>query len=183
MSVYAIDPDNAEETIRLLPKVKMGSVASVHKAIYPGNRWRDFHDFNKVAVFRPEWCFVAPDGKTIIPQQYDLARASSALEAFPGKPFYLSDEYDKRMVKVNVAPDGTLSGLEYFAEAGEFGSAVDRSGNLYVADGEILVFDPDGKQIDYIEVPERPLTLRFGGKDGNTLFINSYKSLYRVKIK
>jgi sugar lactone lactonase YvrE len=120
---------------------------------------------------------------TIIPQQYDLARASSLVEAFPGKPLYLSDEYDKRMVRTDVAANGTLSGLKYFVEAGEFGSAVDRSGNLYVADGQVLVFDPRGRQTGVIEVPERPLTLRFGGGDGNTLFINTHKSLYSVNIQ
>ena len=50
------------------------------------------------------------------------------------------DEYDRRMVKMDVANDGTLSILSYFVEQGEFGSAVDKEGNLYVADGEIYVF-------------------------------------------
>ena len=50
------------------------------------------------------------------------------------------------MVKMDVANDGTLSNLSYFVEQGEFGSAVDKEGNLYVADGEIYVFDKDGKK-------------------------------------
>lgn len=181
--VYSIDPENPEETIELLPKVKMASVNSIYKALYPSNRWRDFHDFNTVVMYKPEWCFMAPDGKTIIPQQYDLARSSSLLEAFPGKPFYSSDEYDKRMVRMDVDKQGYLSNLTYFVETGEFGSAIDSEGNLYVADGQVYIFNPAGKAIGEIEVPERPLTLRFGEKDKQTLFINSYKSLFRVKIK
>jgi len=179
--VYSIDPENPEESIKELPRVKMGSVNPVHKALYPGNRWRDFHDFNTVVMYKPEYCFIAPDGKTIIPQQYDLARASSVVEAFPGKPFYTSDEYDKRMVRLDVDAQGNLSNLKYFVETGEFGSAVDAEGNLYVADGQVYIFNKEGKKIGEIEVPERPLTLRFGGKDKRTLFINSYKSLYRMK--
>jgi hypothetical protein len=132
--VYSVNPDNPEETIKALPKVPMGSVSNITKALYPSNRWRDFHDFNTVVMYKPESCFVASDGKTIIPDQYDLARGSSALEAYPDKPFYASDEYDKRMVRMDVAPDGTLSNLKYFVEWGEFGSAVDKDGNLYVAD-------------------------------------------------
>lgn len=181
--VYAIHPDNPEETFRVLNKVPMGSVAPVYKALYPSNRWRDFHDFNTVVTFKPAACFLAPDGKTIIPDQYDLARASSVLEAFPGKPFYASDEYDKRMVRMEVDTDGTLSRMQYFVEMGEFGSAVDKEGRLYVADGQVYIFDTDGKRVGDIEIPERPLTLRWGEKDGQSLFINSHKSLFRVKIK
>ena len=92
-------------------------------------------------------CFLAPDGKTIIPHYFDLSRSSSLLEAYPGKPFYTSDEYDRRMVKMDVANDGTLSNLSYFVEQGEFGSAVDKEGNLYVADGEIYVFNTYTKEL------------------------------------
>lgn len=59
----------------------MGQVKNVYKALYPSNRWRDFHDFNAVSVYVPEMCFLAPDGKTIIPHYFDLSRSSSLLEA------------------------------------------------------------------------------------------------------
>ena len=181
--VYSIDPDNPEETIQALPKVPMGSISNVHKALYPSNRWRDFHDFNTVVMFKPEHCFVAPDGVTIIPNQFDLMRGSSLLEAFPGKPFYASDEYDKRMVRMDVAPDGTLSNLEYFVEWGEFGSAVDNDGNLYVADGQIYIFDSEGNHKGIIFVPERPSTIQFGGKDRNWLFITARSRFFKVRVK
>ncbi|WP_239060749.1 SMP-30/gluconolactonase/LRE family protein [Bacteroides sp. 519] len=181
--VYTIDPANPDESIRLLPKKKMGEIKNVHKALYPSNRWRDFHDFNTVAVYYPEYCFVAPDGVTIIPEHYDLARSSGVLEAYPGKPFYASDEYDKRMVKMDVAPDGGLSNLTYFVERGEFGSAVDNNGNLYVADGQIYIYNKEGKQTGIIEVPERPSTIQFGGSDGKTLFITGRTGLYSVNLE
>ncbi len=178
--VYAIRPDQPEETIQLLQKVPMGQIKQVHKALYPSNRWRDFHDFNQVSVFVPEMCWVAPDGVTIIPECYDLARTSSLLEAFPGKPFYASDEYDKRMVKMDVSPDGKLSNLSYFVERGEFGSAVDASGNLYVADGQIYIYDKDGHETGMIEVSERPSTITFGGEDGKTLFITGRSRFFSI---
>ncbi len=183
MRMYSIDPENPEESIQILPRVPMKSIKNVHKALYPSNRWRDFHDFNEVSVYVPEMCFVAPDGVTIVPHYFDLSRSSSLLEAWPGKPFYTSDEYDRRMVKMDVASDGTLSNLQYFVEQGEFGSAVDKDGNLYVTDGEIYVFNKDGKYKDIIRVPERPSTLQFGGKDGNTLFITGRSNFYGVRIK
>ena len=124
--------------------------------------------------------FVAPDGVTVIPIVYDLARSNNLIEAYLGKPVYATDEYDKRIVKLAVDPQGYLSDLRYFVEKGEYSATTDASGNLYVADGQIYVFDPSGKQIKQINVPERPVTLSFGGAQGKTLFITTRTSLYRI---
>lgn len=183
MMMYSINPDQPEETLTLLQKVPMCQLKKVSKALYPSNRWRDFHDFNEVSVYVPQNCFVAPDGKTIIPHYFDLSRSSSLLEAYPGKTFYTSDEYDRRMVKMDVAENGTLSNLRYFVEQGEFGSAVDNYGNLYIADGEIYIYDDKGYNNGIIRVPERPSTLHFGGTDGNTLFITGRSNLFNVRVK
>lgn len=178
---YSIDPNNPEETIKLLPKVAMGSIKPVYKALYPAGRWRDYHDFNEVTVHKPAEAYMAPDGVTIIPVEYDLARSAAMVEAFPGKPVYESDEYDKRTVRLSVSPEGYLSDLTYFTEMGEFNSAVDASGNLYIADGQIYIFDKTGKKTGTIEVPERPVTICFGGKDNKTLFVTTNTSLYSVQ--
>ncbi|UCH14622.1 MAG: SMP-30/gluconolactonase/LRE family protein, partial [Bacteroidales bacterium] len=180
--VYSVNPENPEETISLLPRISTDSVKNIAKALYPSNRWRDSHDFNTIAINVPDYSFVAPDGVTIIPECYDLARSSSVLEAIPGKPFYTSDEYDKRLVKMEVDNNGRLSNLEYFVEQAEFGSAVDNQGNVYIADGQIYIYDKTGEKKGKIEVPERPSSIQFGGKDGNTLFITARSSLYGVNI-
>lgn len=49
--------------------------------------------------------------------------------------------------------------------------------------GEIYVFDKDGKKKGMIRVPERPSTLQFGGKDGNTLFVTGRSKFFGVRIK
>ena len=41
------------------------------------------HDFNTITVAKAEQCFIAPDGVTIIPKVYDLARATCLAKAFP----------------------------------------------------------------------------------------------------
>jgi sugar lactone lactonase YvrE len=181
--VYSINPNHPEETIQKLPIVKMGSVENISKAIYPSNRWRDSHDFNDIIVNKATECFVAPDGKTIFPVCYDFARANSLISAVPGKPLYATNEYDKRIVRLKVSPEGYLSDPFYFAEKGEFSAAVDDAGNVYVADGNIYVFNPAGEQIKYIEIPERPVTIAIGGKDKKTLFVSTAEKLFSVDLK
>lgn len=157
--VYTFDPERPEDTLRLLDRKDFGEIAPVAKALYPSNRWRDFHDYNEVAVYRPARCFVAPDGKTVIPQVYDLARSSSLCEAVPGRPFYAVNEYDRRTVRMDVSQDGGLGGLTYFVEDGEFSVATDLAGHVYVASGQVEVYAPDGEHLRTISVPERPSTL------------------------
>ncbi|HEY4324269.1 MAG TPA: glycosyl hydrolase family 28-related protein [Mucilaginibacter sp.] len=181
--VYSIDPNNPDETIQLLKKEPMGKINPVYKALYPAHRWRDSHDFNSIAVVRNQECWVAPDGVTIIPFAYDLARSTALAAVWPGKPAYIADEYDKRTVSVDVDAKGYVSNLKYFAERGEFTSITDSRGNVYIADGQVYVYDSAGKQIKMIKVPERPTSLTFGGKNGKMLFVTGHNSLYEVKTQ
>jgi hypothetical protein len=179
---YSIDPENPDETIRLLEKKKMNAVPWIFKALYPAHRWRDSHDFNQIVVARADSCFVAPDGATMIPVVYDLARAACLTTAFPGKPLYIADEYDKRTVRLDADGSGNVSNLRYFAEKGEFSVATDNDGNVFIADGEIYVFDSAGRQIRLIKTPERPITLVFGGKEKENLFFTGAHCLYRISF-
>ena len=61
--------------------------------------------------------------------------------------------------------------------------AVDADGNVYIAAGQIFIYKPDGTSLGTINVPERPIQLVFGGRDGRTLFILARTSLYSVPIK
>ena len=178
--VYAIDPESPETSLKLLETRPMAASANVAKALYPSNRWRDGHDYNQVTVAVPEQCFVAPDGRTIIPRCYDLARSSSLVEAYPGKPVYMVNEYDRRTVVCDVAPDGTLSNLKYFVEDGEYGIAEDGAGRICIADGDVRVYDRDGKVLRFIKAEERPSTLTVcGGK----LYMTGRRTLMRAELE
>jgi len=177
--VYSVDPNNPEETIQLLNKAPITSVTDLWKALYPSHRWRDGHDFNQISVKRNDSCWIAPDGKTIIPICYDLARACALVEAFPGKTLYAVDEYDKRTVKMQVDARGYLSNLNYFVEKGEFNSIPDTQGNVWIADGDIYKYDPNGVEKQTISTPERPSTLTIANK---FLYFTGRKALYRISL-
>ena len=51
-------------------------------------------------------------------------------------------------------------------------------GRVYVANGQVFVYDASGRALGRIDVPERPLQLLFGGVDGRTLFILTHHALY-----
>jgi sugar lactone lactonase YvrE len=180
IKVYAIQPDRPETSMQILQAVPMESVKKVYKALHPANRWRDSGDYLKVAVNRARECYVAPDGVTIIPMCYDLMRANSLLGAYPGKPFFAVDEYNKRTVLFDVSPEGYLLNPNIFAERGENNIAVDTRGNVYIPDGEIYVYDMEGELKDQIDVPERPSCIIFGSDGRNELYITARSSLYMV---
>jgi sugar lactone lactonase YvrE len=70
-----------------------------------------------------------------------------------------------------------------FVNVGGESVTEDADGNVYVAAGQICVFNPEGKPIDTIDVPERPSQLLFGGADRKTLFIAARSSLYAVRLR
>jgi sugar lactone lactonase YvrE len=109
-----------------------------------------------------------------------LLRSFGLTTAIPGKPYYISDEADVTTWKGTVRPDGSVSDLQLFANQGGEAVTTDAQGNVYLAAGQIYVYSPQGKLIDIIEVPERPLQILFGGKDGRTLFIAARTALYAV---
>jgi hypothetical protein len=106
---------------------------------------------------------------TIVPELYDLGRCASLSAAIPGQTFYTSNEL--------------LSDMKEIQGRGEYGYAIDNDGNLYIADGQIFVYDKSGKEIRRINVGERPISICFGGRDKDILFITTNSSLYGVKVK
>ena len=53
---------------------------------------------------------------------------------------------------------------------------------MFVANGQVFVYGPDGRALGRIDVPERPLQILFGGADGRTLFILTHHSLYAAQV-
>jgi sugar lactone lactonase YvrE len=88
-------------------------------------------------------------------------------------PVYVADEFMHKTWTFAVGSDGTLSHPRLFAQEGEAGSAVDAKGNVYIAAGNIYIYNPFGNQTGLIEVPERPTGWVFAGEKRNTLFIGA----------
>jgi hypothetical protein len=141
--------------------------------------------------------YVSADGSVFLPAarvfQQGLATDTSGwrfsdnldtygfIEAKAGERVYVSSESEDVTYSARVNAGGTLGELKAFAQRGGESVALGPDGNVYVANGQVFVYSPDGKQIREIDVPERPLQLIFGGADGKTLFVLAHHALFAVK--
>ncbi|SPJ34147.1 SMP-30/gluconolactonase/LRE family protein [Kushneria phyllosphaerae] len=106
---------------------------------------------------------------------------------------------DRLVWAYQVNDDGTLGARHQHIVAKDFGGLdgikCDEKGNLWCgwgssgspdADPEALdgvrVFDPEGKAIGHISLPERCANLCFGGPQGNRLFMAGSHSIYSIFV-
>jgi gluconolactonase len=103
------------------------------------------------------------------------------------RKLYVADSGKPRHIRAfEVQPDGTLTGGAVFCQIDKGvpdGIRCDAQGRIFSSAGDgIHIFNPDGKLIGKILVPETPANLCFGGKDGRTLFITAQTSLYSIPL-
>ncbi|ADG10334.1 gluconolaconase [Caulobacter segnis] len=139
--------------------------------------------------------YVSPDGSVVLPafrvwQQgppdhvgwrwSDTLQAHGLIGGASGQRVFVTNGSENRTYSGQIGPGGTLTDLKVFAERGGESVAVDSQGRVFVANGQIFQYAPDGKPVGRIDVPERPLQLIFGGEGGKTLFVLTHHSLYAV---
>ena len=180
---YSFNPDNVDATMKPMPRVVTASMKNIQKVIHPSSRWRG--DFDKVVASMPEYSFVAPDGVTIIPDTYDLGRSCALTVTVPGQsePVYIVNEMNKTTVQLSVGVDGRLTEQGIICPYGQYSNVTDADGNVYVADGEIFVYDKSGKEQRRIQIEERPISLAIGGRQKDMLFVTTSSSFYGIKIR
>jgi sugar lactone lactonase YvrE len=100
----------------------------------------------------------------------------------PGQSFYLTSEDDCRTWSAVLDKDFKLT-AKLFADRGGNAVVTDSAGNVYIADGNVSIYNKSGKQIGTLETPERASSLAFGGPDKRTLFIGARSSLYSIGTK
>jgi sugar lactone lactonase YvrE len=142
--------------------------------------------------------YVSPDGSVFLPAARvfnqgapdstgwrfsDSLDTYSLIAATPGQRTYVSSESEDITYSALVNSDGTLTDLKPFAQRGGESVAVDAQGNVYIANGQVFVFNPAGRQIAQIDVPERPIDLIFGGPAHRTLFILTHHALFAATIR
>lgn len=141
--------------------------------------------------------YVSPDGSLVLPAfpvheqgppNFLGWRFSDTLDTYgfvtakPGERVFLSNGSEDKTYSGIVGPGGSVTDLKPFANRGGESVAVGPDGRVYIANGQVFVYAPDGSAVGRIDVPERPLQLIFGGEKGRTLFILAHHALFAVEI-
>ncbi|MEI6494058.1 MAG: glycosyl hydrolase family 28-related protein, partial [Verrucomicrobiota bacterium] len=192
-SVYFFHPDKPEEVRVLNPQPAVARPGAT--SVVPVNYWTNGFVLVKGGAAKCPVHFVSSDGSIFIPasedfltgklfwgvKDHDLLRAFGLIPARAGSPVFITLEEGGKTYSSRVDDAGNLNEFQLFAERGGEAVATDPDGNVYIAEGQIFVYSPDGKLREVITVPERPLGLVFGGKDRRTLYIPAGTSLYAVR--
>ncbi len=190
--VYSFRPDAPLDQVTLLKPQPASSRPGTVTAI-PADYWLG-GAFDRGDVPRHPWQYISPDGSLMIPatqgfvdgalyygtKMAPVLRAFSLVAAEPNRPFYLTDEPEERTYRTTLDASGALGKPTLFAERGGEAAIQDKQGNVYVADGQIYIYAPDGRPLGQLNIPERPIDLIFGGTDLRTLFIFTHTALYAI---
>ena len=186
----------AEDALPTLVAPQPAAARPGATAILPVGDWRLQKDAQGGLLPRSHH-YPSPDGKSFVSatqgfvdgvtswgvKSSDLVRAFGLQRARPGERVYLTSEAEIATWSALVGDDGSLSDLAPFVDQGGEGVAADAEGNVYLAAGDVLVYDRSGALIETIRVPSRPTQVVFGGPDGRTLFLPARDALYAVRTR
>jgi hypothetical protein len=141
--------------------------------------------------------YVSPDGSLVLPAfrvykqgpgNFQGWRFSDTLDAYgfvtarPGQPVVLTNSSEARVYRGVLQAGGAVTDLKPLTDRGGESVATDAKGHLYVANGQVFVYDAAGQPLGRIDTPERPLQLLLGGENAQSLFILTHHSLYRADL-
>ncbi|KQN71233.1 glycosyl hydrolase family 28-related protein [Sphingomonas sp. Leaf62] len=209
-TVYSIDP-KAPDAVRTIAATapRAGSAMALPVIVWANGEFADRID-RKTYAFPPlssfftdkmgeakRQAYVSPDGSVAIPafrvwnqgpDDHQGWRWSDTLDSYGlvtarvGERIYLTNASENLTYSGAVTRGGALTDLRVVAPRGGESVARGADGELYVANGQIWVYDKDGREVRRIDVPERPLQLLIGGPDRRTLYILAHHALYAVGI-
>ena len=128
--------------------------------------------------------YYIPKNKPAITVVDDMMQPNGIIGTPDGKYLYVADIRGNKTFKYSIAADGTLKDKILFIPKGSDGMTIDNKGNIYITGRGITVYNPEGQQIEFIDIPgDRTTNVTFGGKKRDILFITATRSVYTLQMK
>lgn len=128
--------------------------------------------------------YLAPGKNEPVMVADDIVKPNGIVGSADGKYLFVADIGDNKTYRYEIQADGSLANRILFTNKGGDGITLDDRGNLYICGNGISVFNPEGRQIALIPVPEKWVANAcFGGKNRDLLFITAGTSVYTLKMK
>ena len=126
---------------------------------------------------------ISPDRQTVDALVTDIPKPNGIVGTEDGGTLYLASTETNTIYRFDIAADGSLENRRDFAEQGSDGMTLDERGNVYLTwIGGVSIRNPDGEEIEFIETPQMPANVGFGGSEGRTLYMTARTSLYAIEM-
>jgi len=113
----------------------------------------------------------------------DIPKPNGVVGTEDGRTLYIASTELRKVFRYELNADGTVSNRSEFADQGSDGMTMDQYGNVYLTwAGGVSIRNPQGEEIEFIETPQMPATVGFGGADGKTLYMTARTGLYSVRM-
>ena len=148
---------------------------------------RKWWDHDTMALTNQPVFYLSADRTKLFPVANDLKKPNGITGTPDGRTLYVADIQGDKTWRYDILPDGSLTNKTLFCSKGSDGMTIDENGDLVMcATGQtngVSIFNPAGKLIDHIDVPEKwSANVCFGGKDRRTLFITASTGLYSIRM-
>ncbi len=146
------------------------------------NYKRDYWTLTSPQIPGQHVYYLAKGATEAVPVVTDIKKPNGIIGSPDGKYLYVADIEAWKTYRYLINTDGSVGKGELFADLGSDGMTVDKAGNVYLTGKGVTVFDPNGKLIRNIPVPEDwTANVIFMGKNRDQLFITASKGIYKLK--
>jgi gluconolactonase len=144
---------------------------------------RDYWEKDHPPMSKQNVYYLPKNKKKPIPVETEIEKPNGIIGTPDGRFLYIADIGARKIFKYRIDKDGRLSDKQLFVNHQTDGMTIDNEGNIYLAGKGITVYNPEGKLIEQIPIPEDwTANVCFGGKKKDLLFITASKSVYTLQM-
>lgn len=145
---------------------------------------RDYWTREGTRIEKEQVYYLAPNAKEPVAAADNTKKPNGIIGTPDGKYLYVADIGDNKTYKYAINPNGTLQQPQLFAAQGSDGMTIDDRGNIYLTGKGVTVYNPQGKEIEQIDIPANwTANVCFGGKNRDKLFITASESVYILDMQ